>query len=80
MPLVIEDIVEKSILGAAVFFVLFCFVGGIGYLASGPPSIVVGCGLFISMILTVGFLVCLQIFKFIKFKMPANTEGEPSSV
>lgn len=68
MPLVIEDAVEKSVLGATVFLVLFCFVAGIGFLAKGNDSIVVGCGLFISMFLTVGFLVCLQIFKFIVFK------------
>ena len=69
----IENISEKAIFGAIHFLVLFCFVGGIGYLAKGPESIVVGCALFISMILTLGVMLFIEFTKFVEFKSTNKT-------
>ena len=67
MPITIDNIAEKAIFGAAHFLVLFSFIAGIGFLASGPTSIVWGTGLFISIILTLVCCVVLHLTNAIVF-------------
>ena len=81
MPLIIEHIWEKSLLGAHLFLFLFCFCGGIAYLARAGSSISAGVGLFIAIILTTVFQIVLHFVPFVKFqKLSPSPPAEPEII
>ena len=79
MAVVIENIWEKTLLGAWIFLFLFCFCGGIAYLATNS-GVATGVGLLIAILLTTVFEIVLHFVPFIQFKHDENIKDiQPTS-